>query len=66
MLNLEVLIMVEPKKLKNNVISSKELGVAFLEALPGLSGAKFSSEEEADAYAVKAVRDVRASSKESD
>jgi hypothetical protein len=59
MLNLEVLLMAEPKKLEENLILSKELGVALLEALPMLSGAKFSSEEEADAYAVKAVRAVR-------
>ena len=58
--------MPEAKELADNVISSKELGVALLEALPGLSGAKFSSEEEADAYAVKAVRDVRASSEKSE
>lgn len=54
--------MTEPKELDENVISNKELDAALLKALPALSGAKFSSDEEADAYAVKIVRDVRASS----
>lgn len=62
MLILEVSLMTELKELDDNVISSKELGVALLKALPELSGAEFSSEEEADGYAVKAVRTVRASS----
>jgi hypothetical protein len=62
MLIVEVLIMAKPEGLDDNVISSKELGVALIEALPVLSGAKFSSEEEADSYAVKVVRDVRVSS----
>jgi hypothetical protein len=66
MLDPEVVLMPGPKELNDNVISSKELGVALLKALPVLSGAKFSSEEEADAFAVKAVRDVRASSEKSD
>jgi hypothetical protein len=66
MLNLEVLLMAEPKELDENVISSKELSVALIESLPSISGAKFSSEEEADAYAVKAVRAVRTSNEKSE
>jgi hypothetical protein len=62
----EVLLMDEPKELDDNIIPSKKLSVAFLEAFPVLSGAKFSSEEEADAFAVKVVRDVRTSSDKSD
>ena len=52
------------KGLHDNVIVEqalrKQLGVGLLEELPKLSGAKFATEEEADAYAVKAVRAVRA------
>jgi hypothetical protein len=66
MLIVEVLLMAELKGLDDNVISSKKLSVALIETLRTLSGAKFSSEEEADAYAVKAVRVVRASSEKSE
>jgi hypothetical protein len=58
--------MPEPQKLESNVISNKEFGVALIEALPSISGTKFSSEEEADAYAVKVVRDVRESNEKLD
>jgi hypothetical protein len=58
--------MSEPKKLDDNAILRRQLDAALLEALPTLSGAKFSSEEEADAYAVKVVRVVRASSEKSE
>jgi hypothetical protein len=61
MLDSEVIFMPEPKELDDDLISSRELGVALIKALPGLSGAKFSSEEEADAFAVKVVRVVRES-----
>ncbi len=65
-LDSEVSFMAEPKELDGNAISSKEPGVALLESLPAISGAKFSSEEEADAYAVKVVRAVRALNEKSD